>query len=134
MAADNRCATGFILCGGEASGAGNGRFLPDSIGKVKYPDGEGPLFLLMDRAYEGLETRLLAFELGYSPLVPPKKNRKKPWEYGGELYKQKNEVERMFRRITARYDNPDLMFSGFICLALCVIVEGSLIPRSVNRP
>jgi transposase len=123
-AADNRCAIGFMLSGGEASDAGNGRLLLDAIGRIKDPDGEGPLFLLMDRAYEGWETRWLAFELGYSPVVPPKKNRKEPWEYDKELYKRRNEVERMFRwlkgyrRIGTRYDKLELMFSGFIYLAL----------------
>jgi hypothetical protein len=81
MVADNRCATGFILSGGEASDAVNGRLLPGTTGRIKDPDAEGPLFLLMDRAYEGRETRWLAFEWGYSPVVPAKKNRKKPWEY-----------------------------------------------------
>jgi transposase len=140
MVADNRCAIGFILSGGEASDAVNGQLLLDTIGRIKDPDGEEPLFLLMDRAYEGWETRWLAFERGYSPAVPPKKNRKNPWKYDKELYKQRNEAERMFRRlkgfrrIAARYDKPDLMFSGFIHLALCVIAVGLLIPRSVNRP
>jgi transposase len=118
----------------------NGRLLPGTIGRLKDPDEEGPLFLLMDRAYEGWETRLLAFEWGYSPVVPPKKNRKNPREYDKELYKQRNEEERMFRRlkgfrrIGTRYDMLDLIFSGFIYLALCVIAAGSLIPRSVHRP
>ncbi|MDR0722068.1 MAG: hypothetical protein LBF75_04635, partial [Treponema sp.] len=67
-------------------------------------------------------------------VVPPKKNRKHPWAYDKELYKQRNEVERMFRRIGTRYDKLDLLFSTFICLALCVIAVCSLIPRSVNRP
>jgi hypothetical protein len=30
--------------------------------------------------------------MGYSPVVPPKKNRKKPREYERELYKQRNDV------------------------------------------
>jgi hypothetical protein len=63
---------------GEASDAGNGRLLLDAIGRLKDPDGEGSLFLLMDRAHEGRETRWLAFEWGYSPVVPAKKNRKNP--------------------------------------------------------
>jgi transposase len=71
----------------------------DSSSVKAHPDGEGPLFLLMDRAYEGWETRRLAFEWGYSPAVPAKKNRKEPWEYDRELYKQRNDVERMFRRL-----------------------------------
>jgi transposase len=140
MVAGNQCAIGFILSGGEASDASNGRLLLDTIGRMKEPGEEGPLFLLMDRAYEDGETRMLAFGWGYSPVVPPKKNRKKPWEYDKELYKQRNEVERMFRRlkgyrrIGTRYDKLDLMFSTFIYLALCVIAVCSLIPRSVNRP
>jgi transposase len=140
MVADNRCGIGFILSGGEAPDASNGRLLLDAIGRIKDPDAEGPLFLLMDRAYEGRETRRLAFEWGYSPVVPPKKNRKKPREYDRELYKKRNEVERIFRRlkgyrrIATLYDKLDLMFSGFIYLALCVIAAGSLIPRSVHRP
>jgi transposase len=140
MEADNRCAIGFILSGGEASDASNGRLLLDTIGTVKDPGEEGPLFLLMDRAYEGWETRWLAFERGYSPVVPPKKNRKNPWEYDKVLYKQRNEVERMFRRlkgyrrIGTRHDKLDLMFCTFIYLALCVIAVCSLIPCSVNRP
>jgi transposase len=68
---------------------------------MKDSDEEGLLFLLMDRAYEGWETRWLAFEWGYSPVVPPKKNRKDPLEYDQEVYKQRNEVERMFRRLQA---------------------------------
>jgi transposase len=70
----------------------------------------------MDRASEGWETRRLAFEWGYGPVVPAKKNQKKLREYDKELYKQRNEVERMsrrlkgFRRIGTRYDKPDLMF------------------------
>jgi transposase len=69
------------------------------------------------------ETPWPAFELRYSPVVPPKKNQKNLREYDRELYKQRNEVERMFRRlkgyrrIATRYDKPDLMFSGFIYLA-----------------
>jgi transposase len=94
----------------------------------------------MDKAYEDWETRLLAFEWGYRPVVPPKKNRKNPLEYDKELYKQRNEVERMFRRlkwfrrIGTRYDKLDLMFSMYIYLSLCVIAVSSLIPYRVNRP
>ena len=55
-----------------------------------------PVYLLMDRAYEGDETRALAVELGYMPVVPPKSNRKDPWDYDKELYKQRNQVESLF--------------------------------------
>jgi len=48
----------------------------------------------MDRAYEDHATRELAVALGYTPVVPPKRNRLEPWEYDKELYKRRNEVER----------------------------------------
>jgi hypothetical protein len=139
-AADNQRATGFILSGGEASDAKNGRLLLDSIGRMKHPDEERPLYPLMDRACEDWNTRWLEFEWGYSPAVPPKKDRKNPLKYDEELYKQRNEEERLFRRlkgyrrIGTRYDKPGLMFSVFIYLALCVTAVCSLGPRCVNRP
>ena len=51
----------------------------------------------MDRAYEGNETRQLALDLGFVPVVPPTKTRVDPWEYDREMYKRRNEVERLFR-------------------------------------
>ncbi|MDR1986439.1 MAG: hypothetical protein LBP88_05640 [Treponema sp.] len=73
MAADNQWAIGFILSRGEASDAYTGRFLLDTIGRKSNPDEDRPLLLLLDRAYEAGETRRLAFEWGYSPVVPPQK-------------------------------------------------------------
>ena len=87
-----------------------------------------PLHLLMDKAYEGDETRQLALDLGFIPVVPPKSNRLEPWEYDREMYKRRNEVERLFRRlkgfrrIFSRFDKLDVMFLAFINFAL--IVDG----------
>lgn len=78
----------------------------------------------MDKAYEGNETRQLVFDLGMIPVVPPRKLRTTPWEYDREMYKRRNEVERLFRRlkgfrrIFSRFDKLDVMFSAFIHLAL----------------
>ena len=74
----------------------------------------------MDRAYEGDRTRLLVEEQGIQPVVPPKANRKKPWNYDKEIYKKRNEVERFFcrlkrfRRIATRYDKLDVLFLFYI--------------------
>ena len=82
----------------------------------------------MDRAYEGDVTRQLALDLGYQPVVPPQQNRLDPWEYDRILYKRRNEVERLFRRlkgfrrIFTRFEKLDVMFLGFISFAL--IVDG----------
>lgn len=50
----------------------------------------------MDRVYEGNETQQLSRRLGYAPVVPPPLQRK-PWNYDKELYKKRNDVERLFR-------------------------------------
>ncbi|MDR2017689.1 MAG: transposase [Syntrophobacterales bacterium] len=50
----------------------------------------------------------------------------KPWRYNEELYKKRNQVERLFRRIKrfrrvfTRYDKLDVMFATFVLLALTV--------------
>jgi len=78
----------------------------------------------MDRAYEGNETRQLALELGFTPVVPPNPNRVTPWEYDRAMYCKRNEVERLFRRLKgfrrvfSRFDKLDVMFMAFIHFAL----------------
>ncbi len=80
----------------------------------------------MDRAYEDTETRELARSLGMAPVVPPKRNRRVRWSYDRELYKRRNEIERLFRRLKSfrrvftRFDKLDALYLGFVCLALIV--------------
>jgi transposase len=119
VAANAKDAIGFLLSGGDAHDAPKGRDLLRKIG----PAAEGTA-ILMDRAYEGKDTRELAASLGYTPVVPPKKNRRDPWDYDRELYKRRNEVERFFRRyksfrrVCTRYDKLDRMFLSYFLLAL----------------
>jgi transposase len=82
------------LSPGEAHDAPVGRQLLLELGRLPV---EVPL--LMDRAYEGDETRQLVLEMNMIPVVPPKSNRLEPWEYDRELYKKRNQVERLFRRL-----------------------------------
>ncbi len=78
----------------------------------------------MDKAYEGEEVRSAAVFKGLNPIVPPKSNRKEPWEYDTQLYKRRNEVERYFRRLKSyrriftRYDKLDVMFSSFVMFGM----------------
>ena len=78
----------------------------------------------MDRAYEGDETRQLALDLGFEPVVPPLKNRREPWMYNRAMYKRRNEIERLFRqlkgfrRIFSRFEKLDALFRGFVLFAL----------------
>ena len=79
--------------------------------------------LLMDRAYEDDKTRVLAEEHRFN-VVPPKRNRKVPWDYDRELYKKRNQVERFFlrikrfRKVCTRYDKLDSIFLSVIMLAM----------------
>ena len=130
VAADARTAITFALSPGEAHDAPEGRKLLRALGKVQWP-----IHLLMDRAYEGDETRQLALDLNFIPVVPPKSNRVNAWEYDRAMYKRRNQIERLFRRlkgfrrIFSRFEKLDVMFIGFINFSL--IVEAL---RSVNTP
>jgi transposase len=82
--------------------------------------------VIMDRAYEGDETRRLVLDLKMIPVVPPKSNRVDPWHYDRALYRKRNEIERLFRRlkgyrrIFSRFEKLDCVFLGFLCFALIV--------------
>ena len=82
--------------------------------------------MIMDPADEGDTTRQPALDLMFSPVVPPKSNRLNPWGYDQELYKKRNEVERLFSRrkgfgrIFSGLDQLDLMFSAFLFFVLIV--------------
>ena len=61
--------------------------------------------------------------LNFKPIVPPKSNRKSPWIFDKVLYKLRNKIERLFRkikrfrRIFTRYDKLDSIFLFFIYFA-----------------
>lgn len=80
--------------------------------------------VIRDKPYEGDGTRQLVFELGMESVVLPKYNRLNPWEYDRELYKKRNEVERLFRRlkgfrrIFSRFDKLDVGFKFSILFFL----------------
>lgn len=120
VAADAQTAVTFSLSPGQAGDAPEGRKLLKTLQNKGW---EGTK-VIMDRAYEGNETRQLVFDLGMEPVVPPKSNRLSPWEYDKEMYKKRNEVERLFRRlkgfrrIFSRFDKLDVMFMFFIHFAL----------------
>ena len=107
------------LSPGQTHDAPEGRKLLRRLGSQREK-----LPLLLDRAYEGNETRQLALTLGVDPVVPPLKTRIDPWEYDRQLDKRRNEVERLFRRLKgfrrlfSRFEKLDVIFLGFIVFAL----------------
>src|SRR5277367_4215073 len=121
VAANARTAITFALSPGNAHDAPEGRALLSELGPM--PE---KLCLLMDRAYQGDETRQLVLDLGMIPVVPPKSNRIEPWEYDRALYKKRNQIERLFRRlkgfrrIFSRFEKLDVVFVAFLYFALIV--------------
>jgi transposase len=119
----------FALSPGQAHDAPEGRKL--LAGWQRRPD---QVPMVMDRAYEGDETRQLVLQLGFVPVVPPNPNRLHPWTYDRALYRRRNEVERLFRRlkgfrrIFSRFEKLDTMFTTFIHFALIIDMI------CVNRP
>ena len=86
--------------------------------------------LLMDRAYEGNETRQLARILGFVPVGPPRKTRLDFWEDDRPRDNRRNEVERRFRRLRgcrrlfSRFEKLNVIFFGFIVFALIFDARG----------
>ena len=119
------------LSPGQAGDAPHGRELLEAGGPVSTD-----CYLIMDAAYQGDETLRLARQLGYTPVVPPNPQRLAQWEYDRVVYRRRNEIERLFRRLKgyrrvfSRFDKLDVLFSGFIVLAL--IFEA--LRFSVNTP
>lgn len=107
--------------------AGNHHDAPEGRKLIETLESKSGKYLLMDRAYEDNETRALAVKRGLIPVVPPKRNRKIPWNYDVGLYKRRNEVERFFlrikrfRKVFTRYDKLDVIYFSIVTLALIFV-------------
>ena len=68
----------------------------------------------------------MVLDLGMTPVVPPKANRLIKWDYDRIVYKRRNEVERLFRRlkgyrrIFSRFEKLDVMYRAFLNFVLIV--------------
>ena len=84
------------------------------------------MYLILDQAYEDNQTLQLALDFGYLPVIPPRRNRLQPWQYDKAMYRKRNEIERLFRRlkgfrrIFSRFDKLDVVFLAFLHFALIV--------------
>ena len=83
--------------------------------------------LIADKGYDSDRFRQALAERGIEPCIPGRSNRKTPVAFDGELYKQRNLIERMFgrlkdwRRIATRYDRCAHTFLSAICIAAILI-------------
>ena len=83
--------------------------------------------VIADKGYESNQVLAFIREQGAEAVIPPKSNRRDPWEYDRDLYKQRNLIERAFnklkqwRRIATRYDRKSLYFLAALHLVASVI-------------
>src|SRR3989304_3536762 len=136
VAADARTAITLALSPGQACDAVQGRELLGGLGPLP-----APLHLIMDRAYQDNQTLPLALGFGFIPVIPPRSNRRQPWQYDQARYRKRNEIERLFRRlqgfrgsalltalsdsrmgrIFSRFDKLDIVFLAFLNFALIAV-------------
>jgi transposase len=103
-----------MLTGGQAS---------DYTQALALLDGWECQAVLADKGYDADYIVEAAHQMGAEAVIPPKSNRKTPREYDKELYKERNQVERLFnrlklsRRIANRFDKTAESFLAFIHIA-----------------
>ena len=82
--------------------------------------------LVADKAYDSLPLRQWLTARGTTPVIPPRKNSRKPWPCNQAAYRQRNLVERLFcrlkdwRRIATRFDRKLHTFFSAVALAATV--------------
>lgn len=82
-----------------------------------------PDYVLADRAYDADRFMDQIYEAGAQPVIPPRRHRRYQHPYDRSLYKERNQIERMFaklkefRRVATRYDKLLANFMGFVKIA-----------------
>ena len=86
-------------------------------------DGLAAKYVLADRAYDADTLMDVIYEIGAEPVIPPRRHRRVKHPYDRELYKERNQIERLFaklkefRRVATRYDKLLRNFIGFVMIA-----------------
>ena len=83
--------------------------------------------VLADKSYDADYVVKQVEKMSVIAVIPSKKSRLNPRSYDKQLYKERNQVERLFnklkhwRRIATRYDKTDCSFMSFILIASITI-------------
>lgn len=86
-------------------------------------EGFKPQAVLADKGYDADYIIEAVEKVDAVCVIPSTKNRKIARKYDRILYKERNQIERLFnklknfRRVATRYDKLDIAFHSFICLA-----------------
>jgi putative transposase len=83
--------------------------------------------MLGDKAYDSADLRHWLGKRGTKAVVPNKSNRKQPFSFDKESYKQRHRIENAFcrlkdfRRIATRYDRLARNFLASVCLVAAIL-------------
>ena len=83
--------------------------------------------LLGDKAYDSGELREWLAQRGTQPVIPNRSNRKQPFSFNKNAYKQRHRIENAFcrlkdfRRIATRYDRLARNFLASVCLVAAIV-------------
>jgi transposase len=95
----------------------------DYIKALDLIDGFQMEALLADKGYDANYIVDAAASVGADVTIPPRSIRKTPREYDKDLYKERNQIERMFnkmkhfRRVATRYDKLAVSYMAFVLLS-----------------
>ncbi len=108
------CPTRFMLSGGNIS---------DYTYALPLLQGQQADFVLADKGYDSDDVVREIESMKAESVIPPRSHRKEPRYYDEYLYKERNEIERMFcklkqfRRIASRYDKLASSYLSFLYVA-----------------
>ena len=114
VTADGHVIEGFLSAGNDH----------DIIHAEQLVNGIYGCYLLADRGYDSDAFRALLYSQNCEPVIPGRKNRKRPVSYDKALYKRRGLIERIFgkikenKRMAMRFDKSDTVFLAFIALAI----------------
>ena len=106
--------TRFILTGGEQA---------DCNQAVNLLEGQAAEAVLADKGYDADYIVEAVREMGAEAVIPPRSHRRTPRDYDKYLYRERNNIERMygklkhFRRVATRYDKLASSYMSFVLVA-----------------
>ena len=83
--------------------------------------------VLADKGYDSDALVAVIEKTGAKAVIPPRSNRNTPRDYDREVYRERNQIERLFarlkqcRRIATRYEKTARNFLAFLHLASAMI-------------
>ena len=101
---------------------------PQAEALLRPYDAEAIEAVLADKAYDSQDLVAYIESLQAQAVIPSRKNSKEPRQIDGELYKERNKIERFFgrikhfRRVATRYEKTARNYMAFLHLASITVL------------